>query len=506
MKQPLNKSKLTVIGTDKVKEAMDMPAEAPDMKSRTEKYTDIPGANEKKLMIGAVGQTDEATLDQLAVDLGVTIPMGASLKEKQSTLKKAIEQRGPYQIVVLLNKLGYEVTSNKIVKTGSKSNVMFKEMERLVKEEISKIKNNRRLKESLAKDIAMYITDDEKLLNKFTGNFFKDDLKKEIMKYAKQNKVKVGDMEALQKEVNQMLDSMHGGKNKVTPERIKKSMAAGFEKREKPMNEIDFVGGDPLMGALKIVGVVGPVAVLVASVIQKLRKKFPAFNDIISSLGSAAAGGSDKVEKTLGADTKDDMMPETKLGKKELVNMIREMISEMDSDYSDMDNYTLQVDGRTIQDDIYGPLKKTPDTVEKIRSNRGEFNRIDGKLLSRMIDDNRFSLPLPLKTAYSVDIDDNKKTINIIMAPLKPIKEGTYNNYEAAINAAKKMSKMRDNAVHVKEMGNGMYTLTDEYDQEDDTTVASFLKGQPITETKKNMKKQELKEFIKKEIKNILNK
>lgn len=178
---------------------------------------EIPSKEGIEMAKMALKNTDESVLDAIALLFGGStgIRTNDDINTKRKMLRRAMDSVSPYEYKSLFLSrfeiVGSDDDSKIVKKAGGKSDVA--------------------LKESLAKDIAMYITDDEELLDKFTGNFFKDDLKKEIEKYAKANNIKVGNIATLQDEINQILNNMN---KKKAPMDVAKTLSAGFNKK---MNE-----------------------------------------------------------------------------------------------------------------------------------------------------------------------------------------------------------------------------------------------------------------------------
>jgi hypothetical protein len=253
----------------------------------------------------------------------------------------------------------------------------------------------------LAKDIAMYITDDEELLDKFTGNFFKDDLKKEIEKYAKANNIKVGNMDTLQDEISQILNNMN---KKKAPMNVAKTLSAGFTKK---VNEADLHQKT------------------LDNVRSKLLSLFQPYGDF-QILDMTMKGQNVGTEFRLRAKSKG-------------------------ADWKSLENF----------------MRNNPDfTIKNI----------------------------------SKQTFDNPKTIDFSYRKMNEAM--VYNDYEEAQNKAIEKSK-KGVAYHVVEKANGTYVVTNQYDEEN--TILSYLNGGPITEGKPTMKKSELKDIIKEEIKKILN-
>jgi hypothetical protein len=137
------------------------------------------------------------------------------------------------------------------------------------------------------------------------GDMTEEDLKELIMSVFDEMGVEAGpggdgDMADLESDVMAGEEAV-GDEEEVDLEELMLEMQ--MEDQMESLNE--FAGQDALINALEIAGIGGAALAGLAAAIEKVKAKFPEVKAKLDAVGTAAAGGSSKIEKTLGASGTD---------------------------------------------------------------------------------------------------------------------------------------------------------------------------------------------------------
>lgn len=165
------------------------------------------------------------------------------------------------------------------------------------------------------------------------GEMSEDDLKDLIMSVFKEMGVEAGpggegDMADLESDVMAGEEAAEGGEEEAPAEELEEiDLEELMLEMQKEKEVTEMQGGAELAGALEILAGLAIGGGLTAMAVEKLKARFPKFKEKIEALGSAAAGGSSRIEKTLGAPGMDSTEMEDDL--QEAYSTIKTLRSEL---------------------------------------------------------------------------------------------------------------------------------------------------------------------------------
>lgn len=220
------------------------------------------------------------------------------------------------------------------------------ELEGSLEDEDEKMMNEAKKKDESEEDDSEEEKSEKKGDDDLVGEMSEDDLKDLIMSVFKEMGVEAGpggegDMADLESDVMAGEEADMGDEEAPAEELeeidLEELMLEMQVKREMESLK-EFAGQDVLLNALEMFGIGGAALAGLAVAIEQVKAKFPGVKAKLDALGSAAAGGSSKIEKTLGAPGMDST----------------EMKDELDEAYS---------------------------TIKTLRSDLNEVNLLNAKLL-----------------------------------------------------------------------------------------------------------------------------